>query len=115
MTTRAEILAALESVGLAAVATPTGPVGAGMAWPVWRSTRWANVVPDGVRLGAWWVFVALPAGAPDVTVAEADPLVEAVGMALVGAGLEIDQVEPYRWVTTESQDGVPVLRYSVND
>lgn len=115
MTSRDEIMAALAGVGLAPVSAPTGPIAAGMAWPIWRWTEWANVVPDGVRLGSWFVFVALTNAGPDATAAEADPLVETVGMALVGAGLQVERVEPFRWITTESQDGVPVLRYSVND
>ena len=115
MTTREAIVAALAGAGLTAVPTVTGPIVAGMAWPAWRSTRWANTVPDGVRLGTWYVFVALPNGAPDVTTAEADPLVEAVGAALIGAGLAIETVEPYQVPATEGQAAVPVLRYSVHD
>jgi hypothetical protein len=113
MTTRAEIVAALASVGLNGSPTKTGPISAGDAWPAWRSTRWANRCLD---LGSWFVFVALPAGGPDVTVAEADPLVVAIGEALMAAGLQVEVVEPYRIpVADGGEASVPVLRYSVND
>lgn len=108
-------MAALTAAGLDGHLTITGPISAGMAWPAWRSTRWANTVPDGVRLGAWYVFVALPNGGPDVTVAEADPLVERIGMALIGAGLQVETVEPYQIPVEPGQAAVPVLRYTVND
>jgi len=116
MTTRDEIAAALTSVGLNGTPTKTGPISAGDGWPQWRSTRWANTVPFGVRLGSWYVYVALPGGGVDVTAAEADPLVETVGQALVDAGLQIEVVEPYAIpVGDTGQAAVPVLRYSVND
>jgi len=116
MTGRDQIVAALVAAGLNGTATKTGPISPGDAWPAWRSTRWANTVPDGVRLGSWYVFVALPGGGPDVTVAEADPLVESVGQQLVEAGLQIEVVEPYAIpVADGGGTTVPVLRYSVND
>jgi hypothetical protein len=115
VTSRDDIVAALTAAGLDAHATITGPIVAGMAWPAWRNTRWANAVPDGVRLGAWYVFVALPNGAPDVTVAEADPLVVSIGAALISIGLQIEVVEPYSIPVEEGTQRVPVLRYSVND
>jgi hypothetical protein len=116
MVSRDEIVAALASVpGLTAKRTLTGPVSPGDAWPVWQGTRWANVVPDGVRLASWEVLVALPDQGSDVTVSEADPLVETVGMALVDAGLQIESVGPSRTNVTETSSGVPVLRYLVHD
>ena len=116
MTTREAIVAALGTVGgLSPSGTKTGPISPGDAWPVWRATRWANAVPDGVRLATWDVLVALPDGGSDVTTAEGDPLVEAVGAALIAAGLQIDLVEPARTAVTENSPGTPVLRYQVHD
>jgi len=113
MTSRADIVAALAAVpGLDAHPTITGPINAGMAWPVWRSARWANRC---LALGSWYVMVALPNGGPDVTVAEADPLVEVIGLALMDAGLQVTLVEPYQIPVEPGQAGIPVLRYTVND
>jgi hypothetical protein len=115
VTPRQVIVDALAAVpGLTAKPTVSGPISAGDAWPVWRSTRWANPVPGGPRFGAWYVFVALPASSPDVTVAEADPLVETVGDALIAAGLRLVTVEPYAWPVAEAQT-TPVIRYTVDD
>jgi hypothetical protein len=116
MVTREAIVAALGTVpGLTPSATKTGPISPGDAWPVWRAYRWTNIVPDGLRAATWDVLVALPDGGADVTVAEGDPLVEAVGLALIGAGLQIDLVEPARTAVTENSPGSPVLRYQVHD
>ena len=115
ITDRDAIVAALVGVGLNGTATKTGPISPGDAWPRWRSTRWANQHPEGPRLGAWWVFVALPNGGQDVTVAEADPLVETVGDALIAAGLRLVTVEPYQVSVAEGVQPVPVLRYTVDD
>lgn len=113
MTAREDILAALATVpGLSPHPSQPPAIAAGTAWPVWRSSTWANRC---LALGTWWVYVALPAAALDVTVAEADPLVEVIGLALMGAGLQVTLVEPYRIAVTDQADGVPVLRYSVND
>src|SRR5215510_10258781 len=102
MVTRERIVQALGTVsGLTPSPTKTGPISPGDAWPVWRATRWANTVPDGVRLGTWDVLIALPEGGSDVTTAEGDPLVEVVGAALIAAGLQIDLVEPARTAVTE--------------
>ena len=116
MTTRDAIVAALGTVpGITPKRTLTGPISPGDAWPVWIATRWANIVPDGVRLAQWEVLVALPDTGADATVSEADPLVETVGMALIGAGLQLDSVGPARTMVTETSSGVPVLRYLVHD
>lgn len=109
-------MAALAAVpGLNPTPTKTGPIVAGDAWPVWRSTRWANQVPDGVRLADWWVMVALPNVGTDVTTAEADPLVEVIGAALVAIDLHLEVVEPFAIPVESGQQAVPVLRYSVDD
>ena len=115
MTSREAIAAALVAAGVNGTPTKTGPIVAGDGWPVWRATRWANTVPDGVRLGSWFVFVALPNAGLDATTVEADPLVETIGAALIAAGLEIEVVEPYQWPVEAGQAAVPLLRYSVND
>ena len=116
MTSRDAIVTALAAVpGLSPSPTKTGPISPGDAWPVWRATRWGNQVPDGIRLASWEVLVALPDMGADVTTAEGDRLVETVGMALIGAGLQIELVEPARTSVTETSSGVPVLRYIVHD
>ena len=116
MVTRDAIVAALATVpGLTPSPTKTGPISPGDAWPVWTATRWANTVPGGVRLGSWYVLIALPDAGLDVTTAEADALVETIGAALIGAGLQIDVVEPARTQVTDTSSGVPVLRYTVHD
>ena len=108
-------MAALVAAGLNGQAVKVGPISPGDAWPAWRNTRWGNTVPDGVRLAAWYVYVALPAGALEATVAEADPLVEKVGAELIAAGLQVETVEPYQIPVEQGQQAVPLLRYSVND
>jgi hypothetical protein len=115
MTPRQAIVDALAMVpGLTAKPTVSGPISPGDAWPVWRSTVWANPVPGGPRFGAWFVYVALPGGAPDVTVAEADPLVELIGDALWLVPVRVVTVEPYAWPVAEGVT-TPVLRYTVDD
>ena len=116
MTPRSAIVSALATVpGITAKPTVTGPVSPGDAWPAWRSTRWANLAADGPVLGAWYVFVALSTGGADVTVMEADPLVDVVARALMGAGLHVVTVEPYQVTVAEGGIGIPVLRYTVDD
>lgn len=116
MVTRDDIVAALATVpGLTPSPTKTGPISAGDAWPVWTSTRWGNNVPAGLRFTSWYVLVALPDAGSDVTTAEGDALVETVGMALVGAGLQILTVDPARTQVADNSPGVPVLRYTVQD
>ena len=116
MVTRGQIVAALGTVpGITPSSSKTGPISAGDAWPVWTGTRWANTVPGGVRLGSWYVLVALPDTGADVTTAEGDALVETIGAALIAAGLQIDVVEPARTQVTDTSPGVPVLRYTVHD
>jgi hypothetical protein len=116
VTTRADIVAALATVpGLSPSLTKTGPISAGDAWPIWTGTRYLNAVPDGLRERSWYVLVALPDAGLDVTTVEGDALIESVGMALIGAGLQIVLVEPARTQVTDTSSGVPVLRYTVHD
>jgi len=115
VTSRDDIVAALNAAGLNGQPTKVGPISAGDAWPAWRATRWANAAVGGVRLGSWFVFVALPGGGVDVTTAEADPLVEVIGAQLIAAGLQIEVCEPYQWPVEPGTAAVPLLRYSVTD
>ena len=115
MVTREQILGALSGAGLSPHPTMPPAPGAGDAWPRWRNTRWANNVPGGVRLGSWWVYVALPNASTDTTVAEADPIVESIGDALMALDLHIELVEPLQLPVEPGGAAIPVLRYSVND
>jgi hypothetical protein len=116
VSTRAELVAALSTVpGLSVTPTQPGSIVAGAAWPVWRQTVWRNQVPDGARALTWFVFVALGSADLESTVLEADPLVELVGDALIGAELGVQLVEPVRITVNGSADGVPALRYSLGD
>ena len=47
--------------------------------------------------------------------AEADPLVDVVARALMGAGLHVVTVEPYQVTVADGGAAVPVLRYTVDD
>jgi hypothetical protein len=102
--TRQAIADALSAAGLTGRPTQPPSIGAGDAWPVWRSTQWANATPGGPRPRS-----------PDVTVAEGDAQVELVGDALWMAGLRVVTVEPWRIAVTDNAEGVPVLRYTVDD
>ena len=113
--TRQAIGDALTAAGLTGRPTQPPSIGAGDAWPVWRTTAWANATPGGPRPRSWYVMVALPNGSPDVTVAEGDALVELVGDALWMVGLRVVAAEPWRIAVTDNADGIPVLRYTVDD
>ena len=116
MTSREDIVAALSTVpGLSVSDTQPAVVVAGSAWPVWRQTVWRNQVRDGARELSWYVVVALPATGRDATVAEADPIVEDVGMALADAGLGVQTVQPSQVAVANGGDPVPALRYTLTD
>lgn len=107
---RTEIMAALDSVA-GVTGSPSAPnvitAGSGVGWPTWLSTSWIN---DWVRERAWHVFVVMP-GTGDVTTLDyADPLVEAVGVALWELG-HVDIVEPVSLTAGASGDVVPALRF----
>ena len=91
MITRGEIADALTAAGMAGTTTQPGP-----SWPGMRGPCGGDHVgqrhPGRGPPGAVVREVALPNGATDVTVAEADPLVEIVGDALWLAGLRVPAV-----------------------
>jgi hypothetical protein len=105
--TRADIAKALDSVeGLRGNATPPKTPQPGDAWPVWETTGLATL---GFGLAITWsVYVALTNADLDQTVAEADPLVEAVAIALSPLGA-LGLIEPYR-VTSEGPNTIPAIR-----
>jgi hypothetical protein len=90
---------------------PSTPA-AGQAWPEWRSSRWLNRC---VVETAWYVYVVLP-GDPRGAIDAGDPLVEPIGLALVGLELRVDQVEPWRIpLGNDAASSAPALRYSCTD
>jgi hypothetical protein len=116
VTTRDAIVAALGSVpGIAASPTQPSTIVAGMAWPVWRATTWRNQVRDGARELSWYAVVVLPAGSLEATVAEADPIVEAIGQALADAELGVLSVGPTNIAVANGGDPIPALRYTLGD
>ena len=114
--TRADIAAALNGVdGLTGVEVVPSTITAGLAWPVWVSTRFLNMRPDGPRETRWRAFAALPAGSSATSVDASDPLIEAVGNALSAIGLRIDLIEPVRSEATEGGAAIPLLRFTLTD
>lgn len=113
MIQRAEIAAALGAIpGLHGYDVSPDVISAGAAWPVWVETTWLNVA---ARRTQWYVFVALSWGSAEAAVAEGDPLIETVGIALAGIGLGGLIVEPWFWATEPGQQPTAVLRFTAYD
>jgi hypothetical protein len=111
--TREQIVAALDSIGLAASPTTPDVISDGSAWPAWVSTTWVNAA--GQRELRWYVFVALTAGDRNATVAEGDPLVEQLIAALWGIGLKPELIEPMQWAVEPGAAALPVLRVTARE
>jgi hypothetical protein len=110
MTARTDIVDALKTVPELA-ATPTMPdtITAGMAWPAWAFSEPLT------RCGAtttWYVFVALPAGNLPATVDAADDLVDDIVAVLQAVG-KVLRWEPWRIPLEPGQQGIPVVRYTL--
>ena len=105
--------AALSTVdGVAGLAYRPATVTPGLGWPEWRGSAWLNHCAIAHR---WFVYVALP-GDPRATLEAGDALLEAVGNALGGLTLTIEQVEPWRVpLGADQTSSVPALRYSCID
>jgi hypothetical protein len=110
VTVRSDIVDALKTVP-ELTPGPTMPdvIVAGHAWPAWASSE--PVTACGA-VTTWYVFVALPAGNLPATVAAADDLVDDVAAALAAAG-KLVRWEPWRIPIEPGQQGVPVVRYTL--
>lgn len=110
MTARSDIVDALKTVPeLAPTATMPDSIVAGHAWPAWAFTEPLN------RCGSvitWYVFVALPATGLASTVDAADDLVDDVASALATVG-KVIRWEPWRIPLEPGQQGIPVVRYTM--
>jgi hypothetical protein len=110
VTVRTDIVDALTTVpGLAPGATMPETIAAGMAWPAWASSE---PVTTCATLITWYVFVALPATGLPSTVDAADALVDDVAAALWAVG-KVIRWEPWRIPLEPGQQGVPVVRYTL--
>lgn len=111
MTTRANLVAALEKVTPPLSVTATAPpvVVTGSAWPVWASTAWQNAC---LTTEDWYVFVALPNGDQGSTAAAGDVSLEDVATALWPVG-KVTRVEPWSWPVESGQQAIPVLRFTL--
>lgn len=110
MTARTDIVDALKTVPeLAPVGTMPDTVTAGMAWPAWA---FSEPVTTCGAVTTWYVFVALPAGSTASTVDAGDDLVDAVATALWPVG-KVIRWEPWRVPLEPGQQGIPVVRYTL--
>ena len=110
MTARSDIVDALKTVPeLSASATMPDTITAGMAWPAWAFTEPLNQCGS---ITSWYVFVALPAGNTAATVETADDLVDTVATALFAVG-KVIRWEPWRIPLEPGQQGIPVVRYTL--
>lgn len=108
--TRADIAAALETVdGVRGNATPPKTPQPGDAWPIWETTA-LTTLGFGLAI-TWSVYVLLTNADLDQTMAEADPLVEAIASAIAPLGA-LGPIEPYR-VTTNGPNTLPALRFGL--
>jgi hypothetical protein len=107
---RTDIVDALKMVPeLAPTATMPDTIVAGMAWPAWAYTE--PVTTCGA-VTTWYVFVALPAANNLVTVIAGDDLVDQVVTALWPVG-KVIRWEPWRIPLEPGQQGIPVVRYTL--
>lgn len=110
MTVRSDIVDALKTVPeLAVAATMPDTITAGHAWPAWASTEPVTLCASTVT---WYVFVALPAGNLPATVERADDLVDQVAEVLWTVG-KVTRWEPWRIPLEPGQQGIPVVRYTL--
>lgn len=110
MTARTDIVDALKTVPeLAPTSSMPDTITAGMAWPAWAYTEPLNVC---MAVTTWYVFVALPAANSLVTVEAGDDLVDVVATALYPVG-KVVRWEPWRIPLEPGQQGIPVVRYTL--
>lgn len=110
MTTRSDIVDALKTVPeLAASAVMPDNIAAGMAWPAWAYTEPLTAC---ATVTSWYVFVALPAANTATTVERADDLTDLIATALYQVG-KVIRWEPWRIPLEPGQQGIPVVRYTV--
>lgn len=110
MTARSDIVDALKTVPeLAVGSTMPDTITAGMAWPAWAFTEPLNTC---AAITTWYVFVALPAGNLASTVEAGDDLVDTVATALWPVG-KVIRWEPWRIPLEPGQQGIPVVRYTL--
>ncbi len=110
MTARSDIVDALKTVPeLAPTSTMPDTITAYMAWPAWA---YSEPLTSCGAVTSWYVFVALPAANTAVTVDAGDDLVDTVATALWAAG-KIIRWEPWRIPLEPGQQGIPVVRYTL--
>jgi hypothetical protein len=110
VTARSDIVDALKTVPeLAPAAVMPDTIHAGHAWPAWASTEPVNRCAN---LITWYVFVALPAASAASTVDAADDLVDDIAVALGAVG-KVVRWEPWRIPIEPGQQGIPVVRYTL--
>jgi hypothetical protein len=111
--TREAMAAALSSVeGLTGSAHRPATVGAGAAWPVWRSTGLEQ--GGSARVVRWYVLACLSGDEATAAIA-ADVLLEPMIAVLQPLGLVIELAEPVRLPLEPGQAGIPALRVAVAD
>jgi hypothetical protein len=107
--TRQDLADALTGAGCDGQAYPPDVASAGMAWPVWVGSQ---PIASGWVI-TWHCYVTLPGGSAAATIAEADPLTEAVGDALLQVGAVTD-IEPVSLATDQAGSAVlPALRITL--
>jgi hypothetical protein len=110
VTTRTDIVDALKTVPeLAAKSAMPDNIVAFMAWPAWAYTEPLTACGS---VTTWYVFVALPAGNFATTAEAGDDLVDVVAGALWDAG-KVIRWEPWRIPIEPGQQGIPVVRYTL--
>lgn len=110
MTVRTDIVDALKTVP---ELTPTGTmpdvIAAGTAWPEWAGNEPRTACG---QLTTWYVYAALPAGNLASTVEAGDDFRDAIWNALAMVA-KVVRSEPWRIPIEPGQQGIPVVRYTL--